>query len=181
MEQVNLYVGCGPDYREGFIHSDVRPFPHVDIICSAWEISKHISDVDHIYSRHMLEHLTEKEAHLTLRDWFAALKAGGTIRLVVPNMNYHCEQWLKAEWNSHTATDKTSDAVHSSAGFWGWQAECDPEAEDYNKSYWDVHKSGYNERKARFLFSDIGFDNIVTEIKNCAHLVVEAQKLPDLI
>lgn len=176
MEDINLYVGCGSDVRSGFTHSDIRHFPHVDIVCNAWEISKHISGVNHIYSRHMLEHLTDKEARKTLRDWFIALKPGGTVRIIVPNMDYHCEQWLRAEWNNSTAKDQKSDALYASAGFWGWQHECDPESDDYNNSYWDVHKSGYNERKAKFIFNEIGFRHVVTEIKNSVHLVIEAER-----
>lgn len=173
---INLYVGCGPDAREGFIHCDLRELPHVDCVCKAWEVSRHFSGVSHIYSRHMLEHLTNAEAMLTLEDWYKALALNATVRIIVPNMDFHCQQWLQAEWNEDTFTKERSDALYSSAGFWGWQAECDPLEANYNNSYWDVHKSGYNVRKMKFLMEKIGFSEVHCEIKGDVHLVTTAKK-----
>jgi predicted SAM-dependent methyltransferase/2-polyprenyl-3-methyl-5-hydroxy-6-metoxy-1,4-benzoquinol methylase len=172
----NIYMGCGPDIREEFIHCDIRKFEHVDIVCKAWELSFHMMEVNHIYSRHMLEHLTNFEADRTLRDWFKALKTNGTIRIIVPDMDFHCRQWLDSDWNEETIKNNMSDAKHSFAGFWGWQAECDPWSENYNTTYWDVHKSGYNEKRIKFLLERIGFVDVKTEVKNKWHLIAEATK-----
>lgn len=176
MENKNIYIGCGTDIREGFIHSDIRKFEHVDIVCNAWELSSKIQDVNHIYSRHMLEHLTNFEADRALRDWLKALKTNGTIRVVVPDMDYHAKQWLEADWNEDTLKDKKSDAQHSFAGFWGWQEETDPWGDNYNNSYWSVHKSGYNKKRIEFLLKRIGYDDIVVITKNKCHLVITASK-----
>lgn len=173
---INLYVGCGPDIREGFVHCDLRPLPHVDCVCKAWEVSKHFSKVEHIYSRHMLEHLTQAEAMLTLQDWFSALAPGGSVRIIVPNMDFHCQQWLNAKWDEESYSEKRSDARYSEGGFWGWQAECDPKVENYNTSYWDVHKSGYNQQKMEFIMKKIGFSQVLCEIKGDVHLVTNAKK-----
>jgi predicted SAM-dependent methyltransferase len=72
--QKRIYVGCGEDRREVFLHCDIRPLPGVDIVCNAWELSQHTQGVDEIYSRHMLEHLTNNEVLATLSDWFHSLK-----------------------------------------------------------------------------------------------------------
>lgn len=175
-KEKNIYMGCGPDIREGFIHCDIRKFDHVDIVCKAWELSNNLMEINHIYSRHMLEHLTNCEADTTLRDWFKALKTGGTMRIIVPDMDFHCKQWLQAEWNEDTIAEEWSDATHGFASIYGWQAECDPNKDDYNTIYWDVHKSGYNERRMRFLLERIGFKDIKIEVKNKWHLVTEAIK-----
>lgn len=175
-KEKNIYMGCGPDIREGFMHSDIRDMPHVDIVCTAWELSKHIKDVNHIYSRHMLEHLTNFEADRTLRDWLKSLKTHGTIKIIVPDMNFHAKQWLEAEWDEDSLKNKMSNAQHSFAGFWGWQEECDPWSEDYNPSYWSVHKSGYNKKRMEFLLKRIGYTDINIETKNKWHLVATASK-----
>ena len=175
-KEKNIYVGCGPDIREGFIHCDIRKFDHVDIVCKAWELSSFIMEVDHIYSRHMLEHLTDMEAQLTLENWFLSLKNKGSIRLIVPDMDFHCKQWLNAIWSDDTIKDKWSDAIHSHASIFGWQNECNPLEETYNTTYWDVHKSGYNKNKLTYLLKKIGYRNIFIETKNNWHLVATATK-----
>ncbi len=175
-KEKNIYIGCGPDIREGFLHVDVRKFKHVDIVCNAWELSKHMIEVNHVYSRYLLQYLTNFEADRALRDWFKALKTAGTVRIIVPNMDFHCKQWLQAQWNEDTLKNKNSDAQHSFAGFWGRQAECDPWKEDYNNTYRDVHKSGYNEKRMKFLLERIGYIDVHTEVKNDIHVVAEAAK-----
>ena len=172
----NVYIGCGENIREGFIHVDIRDLDHVDYVCNAWELSSHIKEVEHIYSRHMLEHLTNYEADRALRDWFKALKTDGSIRVIVPNMDYHAQQWLRAEWNEETLKNKKSDAQYSFAGFWGWQQQCDPWSSDYDKSHWSVHKSGYNKKRMHLLLKRIGYTNITLEVKNDVHLVATATK-----
>ncbi len=177
MKEKNIYMGCGPDIKDGFIHVDIRDLKNVDIVCNAWELSKHLADVNHIYSRHMLEHLTNSEANRTLQDWFKSLKVGGSIEVIVPNMDFHAQQWLQAEWSEDTINERYSDATYSFAGFWGWQEECDPLKEDYNNSYWSVHKSGYNKKRMKFLLEKIGYENIKIEIKDEVHLVAIASKI----
>ncbi len=172
-----MYVGCGKQIKEGFIHADIRKLEHVDIVCPAWELSRHLKDVDYIYSRHMLEHLTYYEAYVTLIDWFITLKKGGKITIIVPDMDYHCKQWLRAEWSEDELQNQWSDARHSFAGFWGWQKECNPTKSDYNNTYWDVHKSGYNQKRMYQLLNKVGYQHIETRIEDKFHLFAEAQKL----
>ena len=172
----NVYIGCGEDRRDNFLHCDLRNLPGVDIVCEAWHLSNHIYQVDQIYSRHMLEHLTSMEAEAALFDWHDALRKGGTLYLVVPNLDYHIQQWLDAEWNESTIKDENSNARYGFAGLYGWQRECNPKLDDYNQSHWDVHKSGYNKKRMQFLLERTGFSNIHVEIKNEVHLVATAEK-----
>jgi predicted SAM-dependent methyltransferase/SAM-dependent methyltransferase len=174
--EINIYVGCGPDVREGFQHADIRKFEHVDYVCKAWEISQNVMEVNHIYGRHMLEHLTNYEADRTLRDWFKSLKTFGTLRIVVPDLDFHCRQWLDAEWTEDTLKEDMSDAKWGFSGLYGWQKECDPWSTDYNTSYWDVHKSGYNQKRMKLLLERVGFIEVKIEVKNKCHLIAEATK-----
>lgn len=176
MKEKNIYMGCGPDIREGFLHCDIRKFDHIDIVCKAWELSSHIDEVNHIYSRHMLEHLTDNESKLTLQDWFNSLKIGGSVRIIVPDMDFHCKQWLDAKWSDITVEEKWSDSTHSHASIYGWQKECNPLDDNYNTTYWDVHKSGYNKRKMEYLLNKIGYKDVYVETKNKWHLVAVACK-----
>lgn len=174
--QNSLYVGCGEDRRDGYMHCDIRNLPGIDLVCKAWEVSQNIRGLEDIYSRHMLEHLTSMEAEAALHDWHKALKIGGELYIVVPNLDFHVQQWLQADWDESTLRDTKSDARYGFAGLFGWQRECDPRQGDYNNSYWDVHKSGYNEKRLSFLLKRAGFVDVQTEIKNDVHLVAKAKK-----
>ena len=71
-----IYMGCGDDYKEGYVGCDIRKTKTAKIICKAWELSKHCKNVGEIYSRHMVEHLTYTEFNETLKDWYKALNGG---------------------------------------------------------------------------------------------------------
>jgi len=169
-----IYMGCGPDIKEGFIHADIRDMPHVDIVCSAWELSQNIDNIDLIYSRHMLEHLTNIEVQITLQDWFKALRDKGTIQIIVPNIDFHFQQWLDAKWDINKEYGNLSDEVFNLSGIYGWQKECNPL--ENNVIYWDVHKSGYNKKRMKYILHNIGFENIKIDIINNIHLQATATK-----
>lgn len=175
-KEKNIYMGCGLDIREGFIHCDIRKFDHVDIVCKAWELSNYMMEVDHIYSRHMLEHLTNYEADRALRDWFKALKTDGSIELIVPNMDYYCYLWLNAKWDENNLKNNSSDAKSSFSGIWGTQIQCDPWQKDYDTSYKNVQKSGYNKGRLELLLERVGFVNVVVTIQNEKELYAKAIK-----
>ncbi len=171
-----IYVGCGDDTNPGFIGCDLRKTAAVSIQCRSWELSQYCYALSEIFSRHTLEHLTFKEAILTLQDWNCALREGGKVEIIVPNMEFHIKQWLRAKWDDINFETKMSDANWSSAGFWGWQRECDPTYNDYNNSYWDVHKSGYNEQSISYFLKKVGFKEIETSIYDEYHLRAIAYK-----
>ena len=168
-----VYVGCGPDERDGFIGCDLRPLPNVAIACPAWDLSKHAEDLTEIYSRHMLEHLTLAEVDCTLRDWHKALAPGAVVHIVVPNIDFHIEQWQRAEWTEEAFAVSRSDARYGHAGFYGWQRECSPRAKDYSPSYWDVHKTAFNVQNMTFFLERTGFSEIQIRLYG-AHLDARA-------
>ena len=171
-----VYLGCGKDRKQGYLHGDIRPLEDIDFVCQAWELSQHEQEFDEIFSRHMFEHLTAMEGESALKDWFSALVPGGLLHIIVPDMDYHCRQWLNAEWNETTIKDKWSDARHGFASIFGWQRECNPAQSDYNQSYWDVHKSGYNQRRMQYVLSRNGYVDIDISVQDDIHLVAKARK-----
>lgn len=175
-KNVKVYVGCGPNRKEGYVGCDIRVLDSVDVVCKSWELSDNFEKVHQIYSRHMLEHLTFKEVEATLSDWHKCLEIGGGIHLVVPFLDFHIEQWKKAEWSESTSQEKWSDASWSMAGFYGWQRECDPKADNYNSTYWDVHKSGFNVQNMTFILQKAGFSEIEISIFDQCHLIAKATK-----
>ena len=169
-----LYVGCGDDRREGFLGCDHRPLVTVDLVCAAWEISHYTNEAGEIYTRHMLEHLTFAEVETTLADWYKALAPGGKVHIIVPNLDAHIEQWLRANWTSDERENPRSDASWAAAGLFGWQVDCDPRKPGYNRSYSDVHKSGYNAAVLRFFLEQAGFRDVETSVEDDVHLHARA-------
>lgn len=171
-----LYYGCKEELRENFLHADQVSYPHLDFQCKPWEVSAHMLELDYIYANGVLEYLTNYEADRALRDWLKSLRLNGSIELILPNMDYYCKEWLRAQWSEDTLKDKHSLAQVSFQGLWGEQKECDPWQKKYDTSYIWVHKSGYNQQRIELLLSRIGFDNIVVTSKDEATLLVKATK-----
>jgi len=156
LEFARLDVGCGSRVRAGYIGVDVRPLPGVAIVCDAWEIDGDVAlhTVQEVYSRHFFEHLTFAQGQRTLAAFHRILRAGGTLRIIVPDLLYHIAQF------AHKNTDMPSEAnarwsvrQHALAGFWGWQR-------DGESAYWDVHKSGYDAAMLAQALARAGFADI---------------------
>ena len=90
-----LNVGCGdhfsPDWnnldlvsRPGVSYYDIRkPLPYPDIC------------LDAVYASHALEHLRPDEGLRLLKEFYRVLKPGGIVRIVVPDLEAICREYLK--------------------------------------------------------------------------------------
>jgi SAM-dependent methyltransferase len=52
------------------------------------------SSIDYLYTSHLLEHLTRRDAQRLIREAFRGLKPGGIIRIVVPDLTIGARQYL---------------------------------------------------------------------------------------
>jgi len=155
---LKLEFGCGDKQpKEGFVGVDIREYPHVKYICSAWEIDQHIepNSVSEIYSRHFFEHLSFSQADKTIQAWKTILCHGGKMEMVVPNMLYHIYQWLDPDRKSKLVPGNSGLTLeeHAKRGFWGHQRE------GFEK-IWDLHKSGYDWPLLFDFLTDNGFVEI---------------------
>lgn len=90
-----LNVGCGAVFHSSWTNIDmVSYFPEV----KACDLRKGIPYPDEYfdacYSSHVLEHLTAKEATTFLKECLRVLKVGGVLRIVVPDLESICRQYL---------------------------------------------------------------------------------------
>lgn len=95
MTLVNL--GCGMLYRDGWINLDLEPpTPQV----RRWDMCGGIpladATADGIYLSHVLEHLRRPDAVAVTRDACRVLRHGGVIRVVVPDLELQCREYLAA-------------------------------------------------------------------------------------
>nr|VFJ94294.1 MAG: Methyltransferase domain-containing protein [Candidatus Kentron sp. H]VFJ94838.1 MAG: Methyltransferase domain-containing protein [Candidatus Kentron sp. H]VFK01303.1 MAG: Methyltransferase domain-containing protein [Candidatus Kentron sp. H] len=165
-----IYVGCGKKRLGGYVHCDVRSLPGVEIVCQAWDLDRYVQGAQEVYSRHMLEHLQFAKVEEFLSAAYRSLKMGGSVKVIVPDMDYHINQWQAAVWRSKQLNNNRSNARHACAGFWGWQGEKPDDA-----PFWDTHKSGFNAASLRYFLGKAGFSKIVTNAQD-GHLTATAIK-----
>jgi predicted SAM-dependent methyltransferase len=82
---LKLHLGCGPRYIAGFVHVDILPAAHVDIVGPVEQLPMADASVSLIYASHILEHFGRYEYKAVLREWFRVLQPGGILRLAVPD------------------------------------------------------------------------------------------------
>lgn len=96
--ETKLHIGCGDKYIPGFIHVDVRKLSNVDYVTPADKLSMFADEsVTLIYSCHMLEHLQRNMVDNVLKEWYRVLKAGGILRLAVPDFEKITQVYLKTK------------------------------------------------------------------------------------
>ncbi|MBA4416367.1 MAG: hypothetical protein C0392_00425 [Syntrophus sp. (in: bacteria)] len=147
-EKTLVEVGSGSSPRQGYIHCDIHSAPHVEYVCKAWEIPFSSESIDEIYARHILEHLTYRDASRSLRHWLSLLKAGGHIDVNVPDIEKHIEQ-LKMDGDSPYIDYVVTNRDHAMAGIYGWQ-----------QNDRDIHQWGYTFDSLSSLLIETGYLNI---------------------
>jgi len=158
---MNIEFGCGENpTRQGYKTCDIRNLPLIDFVCPAWDIDILVSHntVDNIFSRHFFEHLTFMHGRKTLNAWSNIMKPGATCEMILPNIDFHIQQWISGK-----------NIEHAQAGLWGWQRDSDTEV-------WDIHKSGYNFTTLEKVLVEEQFTNIECIKNKGKHLHVKFLK-----
>jgi len=156
---MKLHIGCGKKYLKGYKHMDVIGFEHIDYVCDARNLSMIENEsVAEIYACHVLEHVECNEVAAVLREWFRVLKAGGVIRLAVPDFESIMEAYLEHkdlmllqgllyggqtyDYNfHHIAFDYSMlngllvDAGFSDVKRYNWQEFLPEDYDDYSRAY----------------------------------------------
>ena len=84
---VRLHLGCGPEYREGWINVDGNTDVKTDLCSSVVSLpSLEDASADVIEANHLFEHLTQPEAVQALAEWRRVLKPGGELFLELPDL-----------------------------------------------------------------------------------------------
>jgi predicted SAM-dependent methyltransferase len=84
---MKLHLGCGKRYIPGFVHVDIRSYPHVDHVQAIDSLEQIPSEsCSLIYACHVIEHFKRYEIEKVLIEWCRVLKRGATIRLSVPDL-----------------------------------------------------------------------------------------------
>ncbi|MDD3437693.1 MAG: methyltransferase domain-containing protein [Candidatus Gastranaerophilales bacterium] len=106
---VKLHVGCGTQYKDGWINIDNNSDNNITKLDLNWDLRNPLpikeDCVDFIYNEHFLEHLTVLEGLKALADFRRVLKPGGILRVSMPDLadiaaDYNNDNWKqdKAEF-----------------------------------------------------------------------------------
>ena len=97
MEKTYLNVGCGPRFYKGepWINLDVSPR---DEAVRPWDVRIgfpfEADTIDVVYLSHVLEHFSEKEGARLMGECHRVLKNAGVLRVVVPDLEGICREYL---------------------------------------------------------------------------------------
>jgi len=134
---MKIEFGCGATpTKKDFSTCDIRDLPGIDYVCPAWEISEHVASdsVSEIFSRHFLEHLTFVQAEKLVDVWYKILKPSGVCELLVPNMDFHINQWIHVFQNGINTDKDKNNLKHACAGFWVISAKANIRYGTYTKA-----------------------------------------------
>jgi len=154
---MKLNVGCGKQYREGWVNIDVNPALKTDVcldINKPWPWPE--NSVDEIYCYHVLEHC--KEYLLVLYEMWRVCKPNAIIKIGVPYVSsslfnavnpYHVNHFnehsfrffdssdLKGSANENVSTELKTESV-SFTYFEEWVDKSEAEKEYARRHYWNV-------------------------------------------
>lgn len=150
---VKLNVGCGTDYKKGWINIDNNSDHNIEKLDLNWDLRKPLpfpdSSVDFIFNEHFIEHLTVEEARRTLKDLQRLLKKGGVMRIAMPDLKGVVDQYLDDDWKSRPFIKRFGlEFVETKA-----------ELMNMGFSWWG-HKWLYDWEELERRLKEVGFDKI---------------------
>lgn len=139
-----LELGAGSSPTPGYIHNDIRPLNHIEIVCDIREIANYVkSGWTTIKMAHCLEHFSPAEAKKIVKICYDLLAFSGALTIDVPN--------FKWQTKAHTFQEiSDEEAVYFIYG-----------EQDYEEN---THRNGFTEASLTKLLTDTGFRAIVNDI-----------------
>lgn len=107
MAAVLVNIACGNSYVDGWLNLDYAPVsPTVKQANLLGRLPMEDGVADVVYSSHFLEHIPRRRVPGFLAECFRILKPGGQIRLVLPDLDELCREYLRQrEAGAHEKAD----------------------------------------------------------------------------
>ncbi len=105
---MKLNCGCGKKYvvEDDWVNIDFIPADaNVKKVNLLGELPFAASSVDVVFSSHMLEHFTRSQAEVFLKRCYRIMKKGGIVRIVVPDLEDVCKEYLRVLELAKTSDD----------------------------------------------------------------------------
>ncbi|SRR6266568_1540663 len=96
--KIKLNVGCGTDYKKGWINIDNNSDNNIKKLDLNWDMRKPLpfddNTIDFIFNEHFFEHLTPDEARPIMKDLMRVLRPGGVMRIAMPDLESVVDHYL---------------------------------------------------------------------------------------
>lgn len=145
---MNLQVGSGPCYMEGWINIDISTQYKQDIYGDI--LTMDFENVDVIYSAHCLEHLEVSDCQKAFTLFYKWLKPGGILRFSVPSLELAAQAYVNgSDMKFLYGADFKGYYLHDTA--------C--ERFNFFMKEWK-HRLTYDFQQLRIMLFEAGFTNI---------------------
>jgi SAM-dependent methyltransferase len=107
-----LNWGCGTDPEPGWINSDVKEGPGIDISCDIREgLPLESASIDYIVSIHALPEVPFPDLIPALRELRRVLRPGGVLRLGLPNLESAVDAYRRGDREYFLIPDEDMSSV----------------------------------------------------------------------
>lgn len=155
---MKLNLGCGYDYRSGWVNADIDPSTHPDIILDLQQkLPFNNSSVTQILLQDVLEHLTKEQAQILLVECYRVLSDKGLILIRIPNVYQIIDQF-------ETDPEVMFEFLYGNTA---------------KNGIWGAHKYGYDDTTIRLVLKRVGFKPIKVTTKT-TNFFVRARKISKL-
>ena len=159
-KKLRVQIGCGEKLQNDYIGCDAIDFPDASIICKPWELSKYCNQAQKIFSKNYIHYYTYPEVRTALSDWYRALKNGGVLHLIIPDMDNKIKKWLEADWTDHALLSNPEELKYIQGLIYGYPPESKKlQKKSTDKYYW-IYKSGYTKKLIKIYAQEAGFSDI---------------------
>jgi predicted SAM-dependent methyltransferase len=100
---IKLNIGCGTDYKKGWINIDNNSDDNIEKLDLNWDLRNPLpfedGSVDYIFNEHFFEHLTVPEALAVMVDLKRVLKDTGVLRIAMPDLEAVVDTYINVPLN----------------------------------------------------------------------------------
>ena len=180
-ELINLNLGCGGDYKQGFINIDCSDAENVDVHADVREYLPNMESgsAGLVYMSHFLEHLPGSDVVAVLKECFRVLVNGGLVEIRVPNFAYYLDKYLDADKGFWEDAKKTKALTHQIIHGRSVEQPIEPIINFFLSAIFlgGYHKFAFTQSSLEYLLKKAGFRFIeFLPLENDNQLVCEAKK-----
>lgn len=148
---MKLNIGCGSDYREGWVNADIRVLETSDMCINVCRMGTYTDgQFNEVLAQDVLEHVGRHEVEGTLSELHRVLKVAGRLSVRVPNMLF----WAYRICANPLKVDQAVEAIYG--------------GQDYTEN---AHHCGFTEYSLAAALKKAGFVDItVSEVNGGCNL-----------